>query len=48
LGAFIGIRRSSDRDRDLASLKPAYVIVAGVLAAALFVLALVTLVHLIT
>jgi hypothetical protein len=48
LGAFIGIRKSSERDRDLASLKPVYVILAGVLAAALFVLALVSLVHLIT
>ena len=48
LGAFIGIRKSSARDRDLASLKPVHVIVAGVVAAAIFVLTLVTLVRIIT
>jgi hypothetical protein len=48
LGAFIGIRKSSARDRDLASLRPVHVIVAGVIAAAIFVLTLVTLVRLIT
>jgi hypothetical protein len=47
LGAFIGIRRRSAGDRDLASLKPVHVIVAGVIAAALFVIILVTLVNLI-
>jgi hypothetical protein len=47
LGAFIGIRRRSTGDRDLASLKPVHVIVAGVIAAALFVIILVTLVNLI-
>jgi hypothetical protein len=48
LGAFIGIRKSAARDRDLASLRPVHVIVAGVIAAAIFVLTLVTLVRLIT
>ena len=48
LGAFIGIRKSSSRDRDLANLKPIHVIVVGVVAAALFVLTIVTLVRLIT
>jgi hypothetical protein len=48
LGAFIGIRKSSARDRDLASLKPVHVIVAGVIAAAIFVLTIVTVVRLIT
>jgi hypothetical protein len=48
LGAFIGIRKSSARDRDLASLKPVHVVVAGVVAAAIFVLTLVTLVRIIT
>ena len=48
LGAFIGIRKSSARDKDLASLKPIHVIVAGVLGAALFVLIIVTVVSLIT
>ena len=47
LGAFIGIRKSADRDKDLASLKPIHVIVAGVIGAALFVLVIVTLVRLI-
>jgi hypothetical protein len=47
LGAFIGIRRRSAGDRDLASLKPVHVIMAGVIAAALFVIILVTLVNLI-
>jgi hypothetical protein len=48
LGAFIGVRKSSVRDRDVASLKPVHLIVAGVIAAALFVIAIVTLVKLIT
>jgi hypothetical protein len=48
LGAFIGVRKSSARDRDAASLKPVHVIVAGVIGAALFVIAIVTLVKLIT
>lgn len=47
LGAFIGIRKSSAGDRDLASLKPVHVIVAGVVAAALLVVIIVTLVNLI-
>jgi hypothetical protein len=48
LSAFIGIRKSAARDRDLASLKPAHVIVAGLVAAAAFVAMLVTLVQVIT
>jgi hypothetical protein len=48
LGAFVGIRKSADRDRDLASLKPVHVIVAGVIGAALFVTTIVMLVKLIT
>jgi hypothetical protein len=48
LGAFIGIRKSSARDRDLASLRPVHVVVAGVIAAAIFVLTIVTVVRLIT
>lgn len=48
LSAFIGIRKSAERDKDLASLRPVHVIVAGVIAAALFVLLIVTVVHLIT
>jgi hypothetical protein len=48
LGAFIGIRNSSARDRDVASLKPIHVIVAALIGAALFVLTIVALVRLIT
>jgi hypothetical protein len=48
LSAFIGIRKSAARDQDLASLKPVHVIVVGLVAAALFVALLVTLVQVIT
>jgi hypothetical protein len=48
LSAFIGIRKSSARDRDMASVRPVHIIVAGVIAAAIFVLTLITLVRLIT
>ena len=48
IGAFIGIRKGADRDKDLASLKPVHVIVTAVLGAALFVIVIVTLVRLIT
>ena len=48
LGAFIGIRKSADREKDMASLKPVHVIVAGVIGAALFVFMIVMLVKLIT
>ncbi len=48
LGAFIGIRKNSARDRDLASVKPAHIVIAGVIAAVVFVLAIVTLVRFIT
>jgi len=48
LGAFIGIRKSADRDQDLAKLKPIHVILTGIIAAALFVVTIVFLVRLIT
>ena len=48
LSAFIGIRKSSARDKDLANLRPVHVIVVGLIAAALFVAVLVTLVQVIT
>ena len=48
LGAFIGIRKGTDRDKDLANLKPVHVIVTGVIGAALFVFMIVMLVRLIT
>lgn len=48
LGAFIGIRKSSARDQDLATTKPAHVIIAGLIAAVVFVVTIVTVVRLIT
>jgi len=48
LSAFIGIRKSSSRDRDLATVKPLHVVIAGVIAAAVFVITIVTVVRLIT
>ena len=43
--SFFGVRRGKDHDRETAKLNPVHVIVAGVLGAALFVLALVLLVN---
>ena len=48
LSAFVGIRRGAAHERDIATLKPAQVIVAGVIAAAIFVLSLIALVRFIT
>jgi Protein of unknown function (DUF2970) len=39
--SFFGVRKSSDYEDDVSRLNPVHVIVAGVVAAALFVLALV-------
>ena len=43
--AFFGVRRGADYDKDVAKLNPVHVIIAGVTAAALFVLVLVLLVQ---
>lgn len=43
--SFFGVRRSADLDRDQRQLSPAHVIVAGLVAAALFVIGLVVLVN---
>ena len=43
--SFFGVRRSADYAQDVAKLNPVHVIIAGVLGAALFVLALVLLVQ---
>jgi hypothetical protein len=43
--SFFGVRRSVDHAQDVAKLNPVHVIIAGVLGAALFVLALVLLVQ---
>jgi hypothetical protein len=42
--SFFGVRRSADYEQDVQRLNPVHVIVAGVLGAALFVVALVMLV----
>jgi hypothetical protein len=46
--SFLGIRKRTQSDRDAVTVKPAHVIVAGVLAAALFVAILITFVRFIT
>jgi hypothetical protein len=48
LCAFIGIRKRSAHEHDAVTLSPVQVIVAGVIAAAIFVLSLVMLVRAIT
>ncbi len=42
--SFFGVRKSSDYQKDVAQLNPVHVVIAGVLSAVLFVLALVVLV----
>ena len=42
--SFFGIRKGSEYEKDVGQLNPVHVVIAGVLGAALFVLALVTLV----
>jgi hypothetical protein len=42
--SFFGIRKGSEYENDVAHLKPAHVVVAGIAAAALFVLLIVLLV----
>ncbi len=42
--SFFGVRKSSDHARDAAQLKPAYVIVAGLVGALIFVLILILIV----
>ena len=43
--SFFGVRKSSDHEQDVAKLSPLHVIVAGLVAALVFVLALVLLVQ---
>ncbi|MGN6527408.1 MAG: DUF2970 domain-containing protein [Burkholderiaceae bacterium] len=43
--SFLGIRRSKDHEQDVKRLNPLHVVIAALLAAALFVLALIALVH---
>ena len=48
LWAFLGIRKRAQYEQDAVSLKPLQVIVVGIIAAAILVLSLITLVHFIT
>lgn len=48
LSAFIGIRRRAAHEHDAVTLSPVQVIVAGIIAAVIFVLGLVMLVRFIT
>ncbi|MDI4632557.1 DUF2970 domain-containing protein [Pelomonas sp. V22] len=43
--AFFGVRRGADYDKDVAQLNPVHVIIAGIIGAVLFVLALVLIVQ---
>lgn len=43
--SFLGIRKGSEYEKDIGHLNPVHVVVAGVLGAGLFVLALVVLVN---
>ncbi|KNZ30601.1 MAG: membrane protein [Methylibium sp. NZG] len=42
--SFFGVRKGSEYEKDVGQLNPVHVVIAGVLGASLFVLALVTLV----
>ncbi len=46
--SFLGVRKRADYESDTQSLKPQHVIAAGLVSAALFVLALFVLVQLLT
>ena len=43
--SFFGVRKSSDLERDVSELNPLHVVIAGVVVAALFVVALIALVN---
>ena len=43
--AFLGVRKSKDRERDFANLNIVHIVIAGLVAAALFVGLLMTIVH---
>jgi preprotein translocase subunit Sec61beta len=47
LWSFFGVRRKSDYEKDAAQLYPVHVLVAGLLAAALFVALLIVVVNLV-
>lgn len=43
--SFFGVRKGRDHDRDMAQLNPVHVIIAGLLAAALFIFVLLMIVR---
>jgi hypothetical protein len=43
--SFFGVRKSSDYERDVSQLNPVHVVIAGLVAAALFITTLVLLVN---
>ncbi len=43
--SFFGVRKKSDYEKDAAQLNPVHVLIAGVIAAALFIAILVTIIH---
>jgi len=43
----LGVRRRADHERETVRIKPLHIIIAGVVAAALFILTLVTIVHMV-
>lgn len=47
LWAFCGIRKGSERDKDLAVIRPLHVIIAGVLMGALFIFLVTTVVRIV-
>jgi DUF2970 family protein len=46
--SFLGIRKSADHEQDVNKLNPIHVVIAAVLGAAVFVVVLVVLVHVVT
>ena len=47
LWSFFGVRRKADYEKDAAELNPVHVIIAGILAAALFIALLIIVVNLV-
>jgi hypothetical protein len=45
--SFIGLRKGTEHERDMASLNPVHVIIAGLIAAAVFIAVLLLIVHLV-
>ncbi len=43
--SFFGVRRSAEHEKDMAQLNPVHVIIAGVIAAVVFIVALVLIVR---